>query len=513
MTGVNRTMKKLQEYNVYRKDLRDVPVLFGFCYPSTYRAGMTGLATHLFYSLLNLRDDTSCERYFRFDTESPVQSVESGRSLRDNHMVGFSLTYEEDILNLVEMLRVGGIPERRDDRRPEDPIVLLGGPVVSANPVPYSIIGDALMIGEGDMAIHDIVNSVRDSSSRSDALAAMTSIGGLYLPDIGPLVVQRRIHSDIDSLFYPTAQVVPIVDSESQYEPVFGPSLLTEVTRGCGHTCKFCLIGHICRPRRSRSLKRLKEIVEAGLDQTPVSKIALIGSSMGDMARLEEFTTWIVNKGLALSTPSLRADAVSEILLDNMVKGGQRTLTIAPETGSEQLRNMIGKGLADEDIMNAARLAESAGIRFLKLYFIIGLPGESDEDVAAIANLVQEITKTTSTIVTVSVNPFVPKANTAFQRFPQPALGEIRRKLKIVDSQLRRIPRANLETLDPRSARIQAALSLGDESTGEVAIAASKYGGYSGWRRAEKETGISFFSLASDGDRLEGRLPWSFIRT
>ncbi|TFG07440.1 hypothetical protein EU538_08780, partial [Candidatus Thorarchaeota archaeon] len=260
-------MEKLKEYNVYRKDVREVSVLFGFCYPSTYRAGMTGLATHLFYSLLNLREDTSCERYFRFDTDSPAHSLESGRPLGHNHIVGFSLTYEEDILNLVQMLRMGGIPERRRDRHSEDPLVLIGGPVVSANPVPYSVIADALMIGEGDMAIHEIVDAVRDSKSRGEALEDMTSIEGLYLPGVEPVTVRRRIHSNIDDLFYPTAQIVPIVDPESHYEPVFGSAFLTEVTRGCGHACKFCLIGHICRPRRSRTLERLQEIVEVGLEQ------------------------------------------------------------------------------------------------------------------------------------------------------------------------------------------------------------------------------------------------------
>ncbi|TFF91399.1 radical SAM protein [Candidatus Thorarchaeota archaeon] len=506
-------METLREHNVYRKDTREVSVLFGFCYPSTYRAGMTGLATHLFYSLLNLREDTSCERYFRFDAGAPAQSIESGRPLRDNHIVGFSLTYEEDVLNLVQMLRLGGIAERRKDRRPDDPLVLIGGPVVSANPVPYSIVADALMIGEGDVAINEIVDSVRDSTSRTEALARMNGVEGLYLPNSGPTVVHRRIHPDLDGLFYPTAQVVPIVDPESHHEPVFGPAFLTEVTRGCGHSCKFCLIGHICRPRRSRSLGRLQELVEIGLQQTPVSKIALIGSSLGDMDRLDEFTTWIVDRELELSAPSLRADSISEVLLNNLVKGKQRTLTIAPETGSESLRNRMRKGLDDEDIMNAARLAESVGIRYLKLYFIIGLPGENDEDVESIASLIERITESTRLIVTASVNPYIPKANTALQRSPQPPLEEIRRRLRIVGSGLKSLTRVNLETLDPRSARIQAALSLGDKSTGQIIIAASRYGGYAGWRRAERETGIDFFSLANDNERLQGDLPWSFVRT
>ena len=171
-----------QEYNAVLKDASKVDVLFGYCYPSTYRAGMTGLATHLFYSALNSRDDTSCERYFRYDTQSPVHSVESGRPLGENHIVGFSLTYEEDIVNLVQMLEAGEVPVFSKDRTPDDPLVVVGGPVVSANPEPYADLIDAFAIGDGDLLIHEIVDRVRGATDRSSALEALAGIPGIYVP-------------------------------------------------------------------------------------------------------------------------------------------------------------------------------------------------------------------------------------------------------------------------------------------------------------------------------------------
>jgi radical SAM superfamily enzyme YgiQ (UPF0313 family) len=341
---------RLREHNAVVKDLRKVSVLVGYCYPSTYRVGMTGLATHLFYALLNSRSDVSCERYFRFDVPSAVQSLETSRPLSDNHIAAFSLTWEEDIINLIQMLELGSIAVEAKDRAEESPIVLVGGPVVSSNPEPYVDFVDAFVIGEGDLVIHDIIDAVRDSSSRSNALQSLSEIPGVYVPTTEPSSVVRIIIDDLDSLAYPTSQIIPDVLDGSQLEPVFGRSFLTEVTRGCGHSCKFCLIGHICRPRRTRSLDRLKEIIEQGLESSPVNKVSLIGSSLGDHDSLEDLANWIVKKGVEISAPSLRADSVTVDLLRAFVNGGQRTLTIAPEAGSPELRRVMGKGLDDEDI-------------------------------------------------------------------------------------------------------------------------------------------------------------------
>jgi radical SAM superfamily enzyme YgiQ (UPF0313 family) len=504
--------KTLKEFNTTVKDSSSVDVLFGYCYPSTYRAGMTGLALHIFYAILNSRQDTSCERYFRYDTQSPTLSVESRRPLRDNHIIGFSLTYEEDIINLVQMLESGKIPVLAEKRTDDDPIVVVGGPVVTANPEPFVDFVDAFVIGEGDQVIHDIVDAVAAASSRKEVLSQFAEFSGVYVPTIPNEEVDRNIILDLDSLDYPVAQIIPDVSEGSRLEPVFGKSFLLEVTRGCGHSCRFCLIGHICQPRRTRSLGRLKDLVRMGTENTPVSKISMIGSSLGDLDGLEELVCWIVDQGLGVSVPSLRADSVSAPLLDCLVKSGQRTLTIAPETGSVELRKSIGKGLKDSDIENAVELAARSGYNSLKLYFIIGLPGETDDDLKASVDMIMKLAKTSGLKVTASVNPFIPKAQTRWEREPQPPIDEIRRRLKLVERGVKEGSKVTIESLDPRNARIQAALSIGNRSLGKVIRSAAVYGGYGGWRRAEKETGISFLSLANDAERLQNELPWSFLR-
>lgn len=501
----------VKEFNTVVKDSSRVDVLFGYCYPSTYRAGMTGLALQILYSILNKREDTSCERYFRHQTRSPALSMESGRKLRDNHIVGFTLTYEEDILNLIQMLESGTIPVLRDTRTNEDPIVIVGGPVVSANPEPYTDFIDAFVIGEGDLVVHEIVDKIREAESRSDAIVGLAELHGVYVPSAKQEHVGRNIIEDLDSLDYPVAQIIPDVEPDSKLEPVFGKSFLLEVTRGCGHSCRFCLVGHICRPRRTRSLNKLKQLVIEGLENTPVKKVSLIGSSLGDLDGLEDLVCWIVEQDVEVSVPSLRADSVTSNLLECLVKGGQRTLTIAPETGSSELRKIMGKGLKNEEIERAVELAEVAGYNALKMYFIIGLPGETETDVEDTAEMIRNIALKTKMKVTASVNPFIPKAQTRWQKEPQPTIEILRQKIKHIEEGIKNIPRVYLETLDLRNARIQASLSIGDKSLGKVIQLAAEYGGHGGWRRAEKEAGVTFLTLANNTDHLSDRLPWEYL--
>lgn len=503
---------RLKEFNTIVKDSSSVDVLFGYCYPSTYRAGMTGLALHIFYAILNSREDTSCERYFRYDTPSPTLSVDSQRPLKQNHIIGFSLTYEEDIVNLVQMLDSGDIPVLAEKRTEEDPLVIVGGPVITANPEPFVDFVDAFVIGEGDVIIHDIVDVVASGSSRREILERLVELNGVYVPAIPRPKIGRNVILDLDSLDYPVSQIVPDVSEGSRLEPVFGKSFLLEVTRGCGHSCRFCLIGHVCQPRRTRSLDRLKYLIGTGIENTPVSKVSMIGSSLGDLDGLENLVCWTVDQGFGVSVPSLRADSVSEPLLECLVKSGQRTLTIAPETGSPNLRKSIGKGLQDSDIETAVEMAARCGYNALKLYFIIGLPGETDDDINASVEMIVKLAKTSGLRVTANVNPFIPKAQTRWEREPQPPIDELRRRLKLVERGVKKRTKVTIESLDPRNARIQAALSIGDRSLGRVIQSAAIYGGYGGWRRAEKETGISFLSLANDGERLQNELPWSFLR-
>jgi radical SAM superfamily enzyme YgiQ (UPF0313 family) len=505
------TTKGIREFNVIIKNTAKVQILFGYCYPSTYRAGMTNLASHLFYSLMNNREDTSCERYFRYDTYSSAHSVESRRPLKTNHVIGFSLSYEEDILNVLHMLNAGEIPLLASDREERDPIVVMGGPVVSANPEPFVDFVDVFAMGEGDVVIHDILDAVKESESKEHALSLFADIRGLYVPIMEQSHVERLIIPDLNKTFHPINQIIPDVPEGDGLEPVFGKAFLAEITRGCGHSCKFCLVGHICRPRRVRTYEKIIEILASGLENTPVKKIALIGSSLGDMDRLEDVAQWILNQGYGFSVPSLRADSVSEDLVEMLIEGGQRTLTIAPETGSFSFRQEMGKGLTDEDIERAVKIAADLKMYSMKLYYIIGLPGETKQDVLDIAKLTEKLAMENNIRITASVNPFIPKAFTRFQREPQPSIEIVREKIRLIERNLKSVPRVTTESLDPRHARVQAALSIGDRELGVVIRNAFKHGGLAGWRRAEKETGMKFFSIANDRSRLQEQLPWDFI--
>ncbi|MFW9845086.1 MAG: B12-binding domain-containing radical SAM protein, partial [Candidatus Thorarchaeota archaeon] len=261
----------------------------------------------------------------------------------------------------------------------------------------------------------------------------------------------------------------------------------------------------------SVDLAKLKELVKVGLEHTPVRKVSLIGSSLGDLDALEDLICWIVDQDIAVSVPSLRADAVTARMLDCLVKGGQRTLTIAPETGSSRLRKEMGKGLNDDAIVDAVKLAEVAGYNSLKLYFIIGLPGETPSDVEDTATMIRTIAQKTRLRVTASVNPFIPKAQTRWQQEPQPEIEILRQKIKQVEGSIKNVPRVTLETLDLRGARVQAALSIGDRTLGKVIQIAATYGGYGGWRRAEKESGVPFFTIANSTDHLLKGFPWAFL--
>ncbi len=409
------------------------------------------------------------------------------------------------------MLEMAGIPAWNTERLEKDPIVLVGGPAVSGNPEPYADFADAIVIGEGDYVVHTIVESLKTAGSREEAMTQLSRTPSVYVPVREQGQIKRGVVADLDSVFHPTRQVIPIVDEGDKREPVFGKALLVEVTRGCKHSCKFCLIGHISRPGRARSLDVLQEIITRGTQETPVNKIALIGSSVGDMNELEDLMQWMSDEGYEFSVPSLRADRITKRTLELLARAGQRTLTFAPETGSEELRRFLGKGLNDSEIERASTLAAESGMKAIKLYFIIGLPRETDDDVRSIGAMIRRVSELSGLRVTASVNPFIPKARTRFEREVQLPLEEVRRRFKLIREDIKGIPHAEIETLDPRLARIQASLSLGDRTLSRLILKASRYGGLGGWRRAERETGIEFFGLATDSERLTGKLPWSFI--
>lgn len=359
-------------------------------YPNSYYLGMSNLAVHVIYRLFNEQPGIVCERTF-FTKGLPI-SLESQRPLMDFAALAFTLSFEMDYFNLVEMLRRAGIPPLAEERDERHPLLLAGGPCVTANPEPLAPIFDALVIGEGEEVIPTLAESLRREvrAPRLELLRQWAMIPGLYVPrfyqveydglglkiehePFAPYPVKRQWVRDLDA--HPTTSVI-LTD-----ETKFGDMYLIEVARGCGRGCRFCLAGFSYRPLRERSVDLLLDQAKEGLGYR--EKIGLVGAALSDYSQIDALTQGLGQLGAQISVSSLRADSLSQALLEALVEGGTQTLTIAPETGSARLRSCINKDISEEEILEVAQRA-SPHFPQLKLYFMLGLPGETEEDIEAL---------------------------------------------------------------------------------------------------------------------------------
>nr|MDO8097775.1 radical SAM protein [Candidatus Njordarchaeota archaeon] len=509
-------MPKVLETNIIKKDHRKVRVKVAICYPGPYRVGMSCLAIHLIYDMLNSIKDVACERAFLpSDPSVEVLTLESSVPLSKMDIIGFSLQYETDFINVLRMLINSNIPLRSNSRKEGDPLVIAGGPCATGNPEPLSDFVDLFVVGDAEPVLPRLIDMAAETKKPKAHLDEFLDVDGLYIPSINQGSVKRVWVKDLSAASHPTRQIIPHVTGKRELSPVFGKTFLVDATRGCGHGCRFCYAGYIGRPYRERTSSRIEEIIEKGTKQTGVDKVSLVGSGLSDHSRLLDVCHWIVgNAGLKLSLPSLRADSASVELLRILAKGGERTLTMAPETGSESLRNSLNKKITDDDIIQAAESAVEAGLRNVKLYFMIGLPGERDEDVQGIVNLVKRIEKTCfqSRSIRLSIAPFIPKPHTPFQWFPFTPLSELDSKLRMIRSSLGADAKVDVESLDLRWAKIQAILSMADRRVGEVLEYVARAGGTLGaWRRAISECGNIASSFESSR-APKSVLPWDKIQ-
>jgi radical SAM superfamily enzyme YgiQ (UPF0313 family) len=500
------------EINTIVKDWRRVDLRIALCYPNIYRVGMTGLSVQLLYALFNAREDVVCERFFLPSGGEPIVSLESGQPLKKFDVVAFTLQYEEDYVNVIRMLLESGIEPRAEQRKPEDPLVIGGGPCASENPLPLSDFFDLFFIGEIEPVVGRLIDSLKEASRKQ--IADFVDLPGVYVPSLPMRRVKRVWVEYLDRAPHPIAQIIPLVDEKSFYMPIFGKSFALEAVRGCGRHCRFCLTGFTGQPKRERSLKKLHEIIEDGMKWTPVRKVALIGAGLSDYSRLEELCEMIVSRGFEISISSLRVESITESLAKLLVKGGQRTITFAPEAGTFRLRAAIDKRISDEAIIDAAKIALQTGFKNIKLYFIVGLPGETREDIEAIADLTRRIADQGFGLksVRISVNPFVPKPHTPFQWEPYARIEYLRECMKLIRSRLVSDRRIEIEGTDPRNAQIQALLSLGDREVGRaIEIVARSGNGLGAWRRALAATKLNLESYVYQRKLLDGHLPWDVI--
>ncbi|HET7875798.1 MAG TPA: radical SAM protein [Methylomirabilota bacterium] len=488
-------------------------------YPNSYAVGMSNLGFQTIYERLNALPDVVCERVFFPDpedldehvrTRTPPLSLESQRPLRDFDLLGFSITYEGDYINAVRLLDLAGIPVRAADRQGEDPVVVMGGVCAFSNPEPVAPFMDAIVVGEGEEIVREIIGAYqaagRDgaSAARRRFIDSLKPLTGIYVP--GAYAVHYTPEGMIGSV-EPTAPGVPSVIRKRRLSEVnrfetrsilktpkaeYGHMALLEVGKGCGRGCRFCLEGQIYRPVRHRSLDALRESIARIAKES--KRVGLVGACVSDYPWIGELMKILEEHGVEVSISSLRADSVTEDLVASLQRGGHRTLTVAPEAGTERLRWVVRKVISDEQLYAACDLLRRYGIPNLKCYFMIGLPTETREDVEAIPALAERLLERLQVPgpagrpfgkLTLSISSFVPKPWTPFQWAPFDDHRSLEDKLDIIKRSARRLSTVRVVHENPREAGLQALLARGDRRVADfIELAARRSGD---WRLALRE--------------------------
>ena len=508
-------------------------------FPNTYFVGMSNLGFQTVYSLFNAEDGIVCERTF-LPPKSEVEALrasgtglvtlESQMPVREFDIFALSVSFEWDYTNVLTLLRLAGIPVRAADRTAHDPIVMIGGAVTFVNPEPLALFADIIAAGEGEALIPPLVHAFREASDRGDLLRRLVAERGFYVPafyDVrysadgtidafvtkegtaAPAVVRKAALRTTDAVDPPATKIFTP-------ETEFGSRLLIEVVRGCANLCRFCWAGYNYLPVRAFPKDRILDLARRARPYS--DRIGLVSIALCDHPEIEEILTQLVEMGYSISPASLRLDDLTPTILRLLRESGERTITIAPETGSDRLRRVINKTITNDEIVAAAEMIFAAGFENLKLYFMLGLPTETDDDLVAIRDLTLQLhqimlahARPRGQIgrIVGSVNPLVPKPGTAYQWLPMEDDASVERKINRMRTLMAGIDNVYFNIKSERHSFYQALLSLGDRRVAPAIEAAERNGG--NWRAAVKETGVDagFFVFR---DRSHDRvLPWDII--
>ena len=557
LASVRRPIRYLGgEWNSIAKDPSKVKCRLLLAFPDTYEIGMSHLGIRILYHLVNSRPELACERVFSpwVDMEKemrvrgiPLYSLETRRPASEFDIIGFSLQYEMNYTNLLNLLDLAGIPLRSDQRGKEHPLIIAGGPV-AFNPEPLAEFIDLFVIGDGEEALPELVDryqALRSSKlPRDELLKELSQIEGIYAPFLYPTqrvpatgfitvttdgknhrVVRKRILWDMDKFPYPDAPVVPFCD-------IVHDRFSIEIARGCGQGCRFCQAGTAYLPVRERSPESIITTVMRGLKNTGHDEASLCSLSPGDYSQLHFLICSLMEtfekEKVSLSISSLRPPGLTPTIAHQIKRVRRTGFTIAPEAGSRRLREVINKAFTEEEIIASARQAFQEGWQTIKLYFMIGLPTETEEDLREIVELAKKIlsaaglTRSAANKINLSVSSFIPKPHTPFQWLPMENIEVLKHKQLQLKRMLSPLP-VRFKWHNPRLSFLEGVFSRGDRSLGKVLLKAwqkgCRFDGWTDqlrfdlWMEAFQETGISPESFIYQKIPLESPLPWDHIRT
>ncbi len=547
------------EVNEIIKD-KEGKVRVAFCFPDTYEIGMSNLGMKILCGVLNEMENVWCERVFApwpdmgdllRREEVPLYALESGDPIKEFDFCAFTMQYELCYTTVLYMLSLAGIPFYAKDRGEEDPILLCGGPCTN-NPEPFADFFDIMSIGEGEEALPELMRLYQECKGaglgKKEFLRKAAKLDGFYVPSLYevtysqcgqiasfepiypdvPKTITKRIVKDFEHSFYPTKPPIPHV------EAVHDRTVL-EVFRGCIRGCRFCQAGMTCRPIRERSAEKLDELARLATEGTGYSEISMCALSISDYSELSEMCerllTWCPDQKVRLSLPSMRVDSFSQKIMDQVPGLKKGSFTFAPEAGTQRLRDVIRKGVTEEDITRTMNYVFSSGMTAVKLYFIDGLPNETDEDVIGIAELAQRIVnlyyqnpdkpKGKGVSVNISVSCFIPKPQTPFQWAGQNALEEVERKQRLVRDHIT-TRKISYNWHDARSSRIEALLARGDRRLSKAIELAFENGQkfdswdeffrLDVWEDAVSKAGLDSDFYVNRQIPTDEILPWDHIR-
>ncbi len=547
------------EFGSIVKPAAETEVTIALAFPDVYEVGMSYLGFKILYHLLNKEQGVAAERVYApwVDMEAkmrergiPLRTLETDKALSECDFVGFTLQYELSYTNILNMLDLGGVPLMSADRGEDDPFVIVGGPCVY-NPEPLADFFDFAIIGEGEEIMVELMDCYKawkkagKPGGRQGFLQEAVKLPGIYVPsfyaaeynedftvaavrplaDNVPATVQKRVVKDLNTVDFPTAPIVP-------FGEIVHDRIMLEVFRGCSRGCRFCHAGMVYRPVRERKPEVLKELARKLVDNTGYNEISLVSLSTADYSCLAPLIHDLIREfkedKVSVSLPSLRIDSFSVDIAKEVQAVRKSGLTFAPEAGSQKMRDIINKGVTEDDLMNAVGAAFASGWSSVKLYFMIGLPGETDEDVLAIADLAKkvqykyyEVAGKRGAKVTVSASSFVPKPYTAFQWFGQNDLETLRRKQFLLKDALK-VKNITFQYHDAKTGIIEAVFARGDRRLGKALLLAwqkgARFDGWSDcfsferWQEAMAEAGLDIDFYAARERGMEEVFPWEHIQ-